>query len=98
MGIQLTRTGFAKWLKENNRKGVGVPSDANHCPLCNFLKSQGANDVEVQIEHRVVDGRKTLNTSWQRYFQNHSMQNMWKNPSHKIRGTAALKILNALPR
>lgn len=68
--MKFTKKAFAEWLDSKRDRAIaGNPQDRLRCPLCSFLKSQGAKVVNMSFETRVVDGRVYSNPKWAEAFQ-----------------------------
>lgn len=70
MKFKFTKKAFAEWLRSlPPRVSVGQPERSAYCPLCNFLKAQGAQTVWMGFTSRGVDHRIFDNPLWATKFQ-----------------------------
>lgn len=92
--IRLTKKGFRAWLVKNQRVIVGLPEEPDNCPICRYLKSEGAKKVLIQIGYRLIDGESHTHCKWQRRFQRKSMQLQRELDVVGLRGREALGILD----
>lgn len=69
--MKFSKKAFKAWLESKTRqKVVGRPEHILRCPLCEFLKEQGAKRVIMHIDYRRVDGRQMVaNPQWAQKFQ-----------------------------
>ncbi len=68
--MKFTKKAFTEWLNsKRDRESVGYPEDIRKCPLCEFLKSQGAESVSMRIHGRTVNGVWHSNPRWATLFQ-----------------------------
>lgn len=93
--IRLTKKDFRSWLEKNRSKIVGNAESPDNCPICRFMKSQGAKTVEVQISYRRIDGRNYAHSLWQRNFQRQAISQQRELRVSCLRGLEALEALDA---
>ena len=68
--MKFTKKAFRTWLEDQkSMTQVGQPEDRRHCPLCEFLRSQGASEVTMTFEDRIVNKKYSNNPMWAHSFQ-----------------------------
>lgn len=68
--MRFSKKAFQEWLEsKTNLTRVGRPEHVFKCPLCEFLKAQGAKSVYMTFDFRTVDKVHTENPMWARKFQ-----------------------------
>lgn len=93
--MNFSKKAFTKWLEGKTRqRSVGRPEHVNHCPLCEFLKEQGAKQVFMLITHRRVNGRQEIaNPQWAQKFQIAACEVVEGDDNLKITAKRALSFL-----
>jgi hypothetical protein len=67
---KFTKEAFVAWLEEfSPREWVGRPEHQVDCPLCHFLKAQGAKTVWMHFNEKRVNGKSSSNPRWASQFQ-----------------------------
>ena len=92
--IRLTRAGFRRWLAKNRGKIVGFPESHHYCPMCKYLRSEGAKNVYLDIKWRRADGDTYTHSKWQRDFQRLAMRRQRELDGVGLRGREALQVLD----
>lgn len=94
--MKFTKKAFAAWLSSMpSRKRVGDPEHVLTCPLCQFLKEQGAKSVVMGITSRTVDGVRHENPRWAATFQRLICLHVDNDSGKTITAGTALRYLNA---
>ena len=94
--IRLDKVGFRRWLSKNEGKIVGPIESRSSCPMCRYLKSEGAKKVLMSINYRYVDGKIYDHRGWQRTFQIKAMSFQNVNGFNALRGGEAIDILDSV--
>ena len=74
--MRFSKRAFKAWLESKVGRSVGNPTNRHYCPLCEFLRAQGAEDVIMMPSYRQVDGKGTDNPIWARKFQHNAMNHV----------------------
>lgn len=93
---KFSKSGFIKFLESvGPRKSVGDPNDSNDCPLCRYLKQQGAFYVSMGIRSRSVNDTtvRTQNPQWAKDFQEEAIKRREGSNRRSMTAGAALKVL-----
>lgn len=95
--MDFTEKAFRKWLEsKTDLKRVGYPEYTNNCPLCQFLREQGASIVWMSIMSRRVDeGFSLHNPQWSIDFQLAACKFVESDPDRQITAKRALSFLEA---
>jgi len=91
--IRLVQADFRRWLRRNDGKIVGDPTEVTSCPLCRYLKSHGAKKVRMTIAARYVDNNTHMNSAWARSFQHRAIALQRQLRVEGLRGREALEAL-----
>ena len=92
--MKFTKKAFRVWLESKpSRAQVGQPEDRRHCPLCEFLKSQGASGISMDFRDRVVNGKLSTNPLWAQNFQYATCDFVSPDTSRSITAKRALSFL-----
>jgi hypothetical protein len=92
--MKFTKSAFRNWLlKKSARTIVGKPVHVRQCPLCEFLRDQGSQNVSMLWDERTVDGRMFTNPKWAVDFQTRAIQYVSYNSNQKITAGQALRFL-----
>ena len=88
---KLSRKDFKLFLEGLDKKYAGNPNNPHACPLCKYLKKQGANHVVMDIAFRKIDfGYWRSNPQWVKDFQ---VAAIAVSDGRNMRAKAALKVL-----
>ena len=94
MSVKFTKKGFESWLSEkSDRSLVGNPESPTDCPLCRFLRDQGAEDINMSISDKNIDGRFSENPLWAINFQRRACDHVDANITRRITAKKALSFL-----
>lgn len=92
--MNFSKQAFRAWLEsKTDRTRVGRPEHTEHCPLCQFLKEQGADHVRLHMTFRLVDGKQTSNPEWAFKFQRAACDYVKENVERNITAKTALSFL-----
>lgn len=97
--MKFTKKAFRTWLEsKKSRAPVGKPEDRRHCPLCEFLKSQGASDITMDFTNRIVNKMHSINPLWAQKFQIAACDFVNPDTSRGITAKRALLLLSTTRR
>lgn len=92
--MKFSKRAFTEWLESKTAlTRVGKPEDTGNCPLCEFMRDQGAKRVLTFIARREIDGKSYPNPEWARKFQLAACEFVKTDTERQITAKRALSFL-----